>query len=346
MSSTVKVALLGCGALAEILVKRVYPRVQDRLEVVAAVDISLDRANAIAEQLGARAFATLDDAAEAVELEAVDVRLPHHLHLVGAQLAAAHDLPFLIEKPMASTLGEAREIAALAVRVRGVCGVSENYGYLEPVRAARYLLQDGAIGELLVAQSARVFELGPEWQRDGWRVSQSGPQGVLIDQGPHVARLVRTVLGEIHEVCAYAGAHRERFSSTDSVVVAARLRSGHLVSQLLTWACPSPAAPDDTPELVLYGSGGSISVYISYDRAGGGALLQRPGAPDEWHGGGTHYYDSLAGVLDDWAASLRGGGEPSCSISQGIADMEVVEAIGRSSATGAPVTITGHPCQH
>jgi predicted dehydrogenase len=345
MSSTVKVALLGCGALAEILAERVYPRVRDRLEVVAAVDISLDRANAIGEKLGARAFATVNDAAEALELEAVDVRLPHHLHLAGAELAAAQDLPFLIEKPMASTLGEAKEIAALADRVKGVCGVSENYGYLAPVRAARDLLQAGAIGELLVAQSTRVFELGPEWHRDGWRVSQSGPQGVLIDQGPHVARLVRTVLGEVEEVCAYAGAHREGFSSTDSVVVAARMRSGHLVSQLLTWACPSPAAPDDTPELALYGSGGSISVYISYDGEGGGALLQRPEAPDEWHGGGTHYYDSLAGVLDDWAASLRGGGQPSCSISEGIADMEVVEAIRGSSATGAPVTVTGDPRQ-
>jgi predicted dehydrogenase len=339
MTMPIKAALLGCGALAEILAARVYPRVTDSVNVVAAVDVSLERARAVGDGLGAPAFSALADAAAAVELDAVDVRLPHHLHLEGARLAAARGLPFLIEKPMASSLEDARAIAELAERTGRGCGVSENYGHLEPVRAARDLFTAGAIGELLVAQATRVFELGAQWRRDGWRVTGGGPTGVVIDQATHVSRLLRTVIGEVVEVHAYASGHRGDFSAEDSAVVTCRMRSGRIATQLLTWACPTPAAPDRTPELTLYGSEGSISVYISYEGEGGGALLQRPRMKDEWHGTGTNYYDSLADVLRAWAKAVGDGAEPSCSISEGLADVAVMEAIRQSIHTGATVQV-------
>jgi len=336
VAARVRLALLGCGALAEILAERVYPAARDLVEVAATVDLRRERAEELGRRLGAPAFGSLRDALAAVELDAVDVRLPHHLHLEGARRAAELGLPFLIEKPMAPSLDEAREIASLAAGVKGPCGVSENYGHLAPVLAARRLLRAGAIGELLALQATRVFELGPEWQRDGWRLAGSGASGVLIDQAPHVARLVRTVVGELAEVHAYAppGAQPE-----DSAVVLCRFESGAIGTQLYCWACPSPAAPEGIPELALYGSAGSIAVHVSYSGAGGGALLQRPGLPDEWHGGGMNYYDSLARTLEDWAQAVVSGGEPRCSIAEGLADIAVLSAIRESLETGRPAPV-------
>lgn len=339
MQMPIKTALLGCGALAEILAARVYPRITESVQVVAAVDTRLERARSVGDRVGARAFSTLADAAAAIELDAVDVRLPHHLHLEGARLAFEQGLPFLIEKPMATSLDDARAIAALADRGEKACGVSENYAHLEPVRAARDLLRAGAIGDLLVAQATRVFELGAQWRRDGWRVMAGAPAGVVIDQAAHVSRLLRTVIDEIVEVHAYARGERGDLSWEDSAVTICRMRSGQIATQLLTWACPTPAAPDRTPELSLYGSGGSISVYVSYEGEGGGALLQRPGVQDEWHGTGTTYYDSLADVLTDWARAVLEGTEPASSISEGLADVAVMDAIRESILTGAPVTV-------
>lgn len=339
MAGRLRVALLGCGTLASILTERVYPKAAELVEIVAAVDVREERAQAMGSGLGAPAFISLRDAAADVDFDAVDVRLPHHLHLQGARLAAELGLPFLIEKPMAPTLEEAREIAALARGddVRGPSGVSENYGFLEPVVAARELLRAGAIGDLLAVQATRVFELGAEWRRDGWRLSADGPSGVVIDQATHVARLLRTVVGEISEVhaCVPPGAGPE-----DSAAVVCRFESGQIGTQLYCWDCPSPAAPEGIPELALYGSAGSIAVHVSYKGVGGGALLQRPGLPDEWHGGGTNYYDSLARCLEDWAAAVLSGGEPGCSIAEGLADTAVMAAIRGSAATGEPMSVS------
>jgi predicted dehydrogenase len=339
MAAPLNVALLGCGALAEILARRVYPQVTQSIRITAAVDISRERANAVGKLLGAPGFSTLRDAADSVPLDAVDVRLPHHLHLQGAELAAELGLPFLIEKPMAHSFQEASKIAALADQVDGPCGVSENYGFLEPVRAAADLLRTDAIGQLLAVQSTRVFELAEQWRRDGWRVTSRGPAGVLVDQATHVARMLRTVVGEIAEVHAYSTAHRDGFSNNDSAVVACRFASGHIGTQLYCWACPTPAAPEHIAELSLYGAAGSISVYISYNGEGGGALLQRPGATDEWHGSGTNYYDSLARTLEEWADAVVAGREPTCSISEGLTDVAVLQAIKDSQATGTPARV-------
>jgi UDP-N-acetylglucosamine 3-dehydrogenase len=338
MPSPVRVALLGCGALAEILADRVYPAVRDEVQVVAAVDVVEERAGELAARLGARAFTSLEAACAETGPDGVDVRLPHHLHLEGARMAAAVGLPFLMEKPMATTVAAAREVAELGRGIGPSSGVSENYGFLEPVVAARRLLEEGVIGDLLTVQSTRVFELGAEWRRDGWRTTtDSDAQGVVLDQATHVARLLRTVVGEIDEV--YALTTTGRRGSVDSASVACRFACGVAGTQSYCWACPSPRVPESIPEVTLFGSAGSIAVHVAYDGRGGGALVERPGRSGEWHGTGTNYYDSLAAVLRDWAGAVREERAPAASLEEGIRDVAVMAAVAESSLRGAPVSV-------
>jgi predicted dehydrogenase len=339
VTDPLRVALVGCGALAEILADRVLPRLRDDVVVVAAVDVDEGRARRMAGRLGARSATSVAAACAPGDVEALDVRLPHHLHVEGARLAASAGLPFLMEKPMATSLGEAREIAAIGGALHPACGVGENYGFLEPVRAARALLDDGAIGELLAAQATRVFELGEEWRRDGWRVGgDDRATGVVVDQATHVARLLRTVVGEIEEVSAQTSSRRAGWAGADSAAVSCRLTSGVVATQTLCWASPTPAV---MPELGLFGSAGSIEVHVAYDTPGGGALLQRPGEPERWSGTGTSYYDSLGGVLVDWAHAVRAGVAPSASLEEGVRDAAVMAAVLESAAHGGDAVAVG-----
>lgn len=333
----VNVALLGCGSLAEILAERVYPALTDTVRVVAAVDMRGDRAGVIAERLGARPFTSLEAACSEVPVELVDVRLPHDLHLFGAERAVAVGKPVLVEKPMATNLHDARRIRSLGVESGLLVGVSENYGLLEPVLAARRLLDDGAIGELLTVRSARVFELGEEWRRDGWRLDESEASGVIADQATHQSRLLSTAVADVTDVHAWATDRRSDWRGEDSAVVNMRLANGVIGQQIYCWACPT-SHPD--PEMVLYGSRGSIEVHVSFDGPGGGARLCRPGKPDEWQGTGTDYYDSLAAAVRDFATALRAGGQPDgTSAERGVRDVAVAVAIHESLRTGESVTV-------
>lgn len=342
MADPLRIALVGCGALAEILSEHVYPQVRGTVRVVATIDVRRERAERLAQRLDAEPCASLEDACRRCDAQAVDIRLPHHLHAVGAELAADAQLPFLMEKPLAPSLVEARKIAALAEKLAPSCGVAENYEFLAPVQAARCLVADAAIGELLAVRATRVFNLGDEWRRDGWRMAPDGEAaGVIVDQATHTARMLRTVVGELAEVHAYAVTRSSAEAGPDSAAVALRFTSGVIGTQTYCWGCPTPASPDATPELSLYGSGGSIDVYVSYTGRGGGALLQRPDSADEWHGGDTNYYDSLAATLEDWADAVVARRAPRSSVSEGVRDVAVLDAMIASVRRGVPQAV---PC--
>ena len=248
----------------------------------------------------------------------------------------------MVEKPLAERIDAALEIEAIAGSIGPSCGVAENYAFLAPVLAARELLAAGEIGTLLTVQATRVFELGREWRRDGWRLRAGearGAQGVIVDQATHMARLVRTVVGEPAQLYAFAAGRREGWAGPDSAAVACRFHSGVVGTLSLCWASPTPAAPDRTPELRLFGSAGSIDVFISYAGRGGGAVLQRIGTADSWHATGGNYYDSLGGVLVDWAEAVRAGREPVASMREGVRDAAVMAAIAQSAETGRPVDV-------
>ena len=99
-SDPIGVAVIGCGSISHPHFdgwQRLERAGEARLEV--ACDNLLERAEARVEQYGARAAAT--DYAEVMrreEVQAVDICLPHHLHLPAILAAAEAGVHVLCEK--------------------------------------------------------------------------------------------------------------------------------------------------------------------------------------------------------------------------------------------------------
>ena len=177
IGAPLRIALLGCGTLAEILADQIYPSVREAVEVVAAIDVAARAGAAIADKLGARPYGSLAEACAAGDVEAVDIRLPHHLHLEGARLAAHAGLPFLVEKPLAERIDAALEIEAIARSIGPSCGVAENYAFLAPVIAARELLAAGQIGTLLTFRPRACSSSACSGGATGGACDASGARG-------------------------------------------------------------------------------------------------------------------------------------------------------------------------
>jgi UDP-N-acetyl-2-amino-2-deoxyglucuronate dehydrogenase len=337
--STLRVALYGCGAVAEIVADHVYPALRDLATVVATIDTRIERATELAERLGARPYPTLADATAAEPVDAVDVRLPHDLHAQAALEAIAQHRHVLLEKPLAASLEDAEKVVDGADAAGIVLAVSENYPFLEPVRVARRLLDDGVIGQILTVRSTRVYELGGVWARDGWRTGvESAAAGVLLDQGTHHVSMLRHLIGEITHVHAYASSRRDGWVGEDSVVINCRFGRGLIGQQLYCWGSPVTLA---VPEATVYGSAGSLEVHISYERPGSGVRIHRPDLPDghRWAVRAGDYYDSLRPTVEDWLLACRDQREPLVSGMEGLRDLEVVMAAYRSLDTGAEVAV-------
>jgi predicted dehydrogenase len=74
-----RVVLVGCGAIGELVARDVYAALP-QCRVTAVVDRVAARAGAVGELLGVPGFASLGEALAAAPADAVDLRLPHDLH--------------------------------------------------------------------------------------------------------------------------------------------------------------------------------------------------------------------------------------------------------------------------
>ncbi len=328
----VRVALLGAGAVSEIVAERAYPKLSDIATVVAVVDQRAERAAAMATALGARAYSSLAEALAAEEVDAVDIRLPHPAHAAAAYEAIAAGKHVLVEKPLATDAAEAAGIVEAATKAGVVLSVAENYQFFEAVHAARRALDAGVIGEVLLVRSHRVCEVAGIWARDGWRTDATrGGGGVLLDQCTHHTNLLRTLVGDITHVHAYASTRREGWVGEDSAVVNCRFESGLIGSQFYSWGT---ATPEIGAEAYVYGSLGSLEVRVTYDSPGGGVVVFRPNREPEWVHTGGDYFDTFLPTVEDWVRSCAGEHAPGMTGELGVRDLRVVDAAYRSVVSG------------
>ena len=128
MSNKLKICLIGCGRIA--LSHLNGAKQGQHVEIVALVDTKLEQAQSYAEKYGiACAAATVEEAAQLCEFDAADICLPNFLHKEMALRCIALGKHVLVEKPLANTVADCREIveAAKAKGVTLMTGQSRRY---------------------------------------------------------------------------------------------------------------------------------------------------------------------------------------------------------------------------
>ncbi len=336
-STPVGVALVGCGAMGELVARHVYAGAGTGCRVVAVVDGRAQRRDALADMLGAAAFPSLSQAMTGAPVEAVDIRVPHAAHAEVAREAISHGMHLLVEKPLCTAIADADELVTAAKERGVVAAVAENYPHLLAVRAAAAAIEAGEIGAVRALRTTRAFTLDGVWVRDGWRRGA----GILLDQGTHHTSLLRRLGGEIDTVSAFPGRARDASGeASESVLLTSRFSSGLTAQSLYTW---DAAALEDEAEGTVYGSAGRIEIRVSYEqRLGGAVRLGLTSREADALSPAENYYDSHRSIIEDWVSCIREGRRPVVTLADGRADLAVVLAAARSlELAGAPVRVAG-----
>ena len=129
--SSIPVAVIGVGALGSR-----HARLYDSLpqaELIGVADIDPERARSVAEQYG---VAATDDYRELLpRVRAASVTVPTVAHCEVALALMESGLDILVEKPMAASVEEAREMLAMAREKKVVLGVGHTERYNPAVEA-------------------------------------------------------------------------------------------------------------------------------------------------------------------------------------------------------------------
>ena len=137
-TSKVNVAVIGVGRMGG-LHARTYQRLSGA-NLVAVADSDLESRQAIAENLGCDAYATYQELFSAhPDIAAVSVAVPTEYHLKIAGELLQRRVACLVEKPLASTAGQARELQDIAMRHDAILQVGHTERFNPAVRAVAAL---------------------------------------------------------------------------------------------------------------------------------------------------------------------------------------------------------------
>ena len=338
MTDKLKLALVGCGAIARYHldgIKESAPRIQ----VTAVVDPDRARAASYAEETGATAYASLEEALQSGDFDAVDIMVPHHLHEELALLAFSAGKHVLLEKPMAPTLEASQRILDAAERARAeypglVFMVAENAQYWPEIVLAQELIAEGRIGEIITARAAFVMELDPYFfkQDDNpWRyeLAKTGG-GVTIDGGSHWIRPLRMWLGEIQDVIGTLDYPLKQMEGESLVRSLLRFRSGKVAvfDALMAETVLAPA-----PWWTITGTKGEIIIEEGLDK--GGLLLY-----DAEHRDGLRvqepqgYAKSFGPELKDFSNAVLDGTPLAAGPEYSLGELRTALALYRSAQSG------------
>ncbi|WRS27563.1 Gfo/Idh/MocA family oxidoreductase [Oscillospiraceae bacterium MB08-C2-2] len=181
----VKTGIVGCGKVAD-LHARAYSRLENS-EFTAVCSRSLEKAQALADQYGVKAYTDIRQMVEESGLEAVSICTPHTVHRASAVEAASCGCHIIIEKPLASSLEDCDAILA-AQKAAGVKGAMlvQRRRY-RPCMRVNETIEAGKIGKpMLGIVNMLGWRDRAYYESDPWRGSWAGEGGgVLPTQVTH-----------------------------------------------------------------------------------------------------------------------------------------------------------------
>lgn len=306
-------------------------------EVRMITSRTADQARRRAAQYGLSCDAgdRLDALLERDDVQIVAICTPNHLHAQEAIRAARAGKHLVVEKPVALTLRDLRALVGTVeeYRVKATVGFVLRWNPL--VRMARRLVQDRALGDLMLVEADYIHRVDPA--RPGWewkgRAATSG--GTLMMGGCHAVDVLRFCAGEIESVSAYATqVARRDFDYPPTITASLRFANGAVGKVSVTFEAFSPYLFN----LSLYGSRGTLRNNRLFAAALDGQTdyatvpTVLPDSADVTH----HPFQA---EVDDLVAAILEDRPPLAALADAARSHEVCFAIDRAWAEERPVAL-------
>jgi len=361
----IRLGMVGGGTGAFIgYVHRIAARLDDDYELVAGAlssrpDVAIesgknlrlaeDRVYTSYEEMAAKESARTDG------IQAVSIVTPNHMHFGPAKTFLEAGIHVICDKPLTSTLDDARALAAIKPKKGAKFLLTHNYTGYPLVRQARELVKSGALGKIRIVQveypqdwlTEAVSSKQADWRTDPKR---SGAGGAIGDIGTHAYNLARFVTGlKLDALSADLTSFVKGRKLDDNVQILLRFQGG---ARGMLWASQVAVGHENGLKLRVYGEKGSIEWvqanpnemwYAEFGKprqllTRGGSIagdvapamnVRIPGGHPEG------YLEAFATLYSQFAEVIRGNSKPYAAILPSLADgvegMEFITAAVQSS---------------
>jgi len=367
MAAPLKIGLIGTGLISGIHLMAMN-RASERVKLTAACDVREDAARQFAKQAGIEAVYT--DAAtmlKEADIEAVDICASHHWHRDLAIASADAGKHVLLEKPMAITMQECRDIIAATDKAGVTFMVGQQLRHVPNYIAVRRLIQEGELGQIWGVRSdswlpvvmSRSAPTGPYAQDEQLRWRLDGKQaggGSLIWNATHFIDLFRYFIGDAKRVFGTCWTDHPMFTggAEDRVMATIEFENGAIGHISNSW---STRTPWQFQFMILGGEGSIYTPVVTggnpLEQHEAPAVVSSPRHDIEGAGPGPQSrpfvpLDPPEGLFSDnpyaneivhFAECCQEGKEPISSGRDNLGTMKILFGIYESSRTGEMVDL-------
>ena len=307
--------------------------VRDDCAVAAVADHFPER-RAFAEARGLPAYADAATMIRKAGLDAVVLASAPHVRGAGLDAALEAGLPAFVEKPLAATPEQARELVARCEGRPVMMGFS--FRFHRPVQ--RLLAEvGGALGPGQVLNAEYLFDWLPPAENWLWDPEKGG--GFFNENSCHLLDVVTALMGRPEAVSAFGFDDGARPSATAAALTLSFPGGGVAA---LTLGGRGTAAFGDFPKLDIACANGQARMRGRQHMWTGLAWAERGGevrtlAYEPEALGRTRYSDAL----DHFLAAIRDDRPFDATPEDGALAVDVADAIHRSIGSGSTVTLKG-----
>ena len=308
------------------------------VELLGVADEDSERGRSIAETYGARFYPSYESLL-AAGLDGVIITSENNKHLPMVAMAAAAGINILCEKPLATTVADARAIVDACDQAGVTLMTAFPMRFSAPLMEIKNRLDAGELGQVYAFNATNQGEL-PTKHR-AWFVDKTlAGGGAVVDHTVHLVDIMRWFLGsEVSEVYAQVNRifHAAEVEVETGALEMLTFEDGTFATIDASWSRP-PYWPTwgglafemvtERGAVIVDAFKQNLTVYAH--------AVQRP----VWAHWGS---DSNRAMLEEFVQAVRQKRTPRVTGVDGLRAVEVVEAAYRSVETGQPVRLKESP---
>ena len=197
-----KTAIIGAGGIAGPHAKAIMSL---GIEIAGVLDVNEDNARALAGSCGSCVIKDLDDVLGDIDI--IHLLTPPSQRVEYVRKAAAAGVHILIEKPIATTIEDAKTIIALAKEGGVKLMVNFNHRFRDGYRMLKGAFDSGSLGDVVSIYSHRVGVgygfLGA--LKPSWRTQRELQCGMCVESLSHDIDMILQIAGGVDSISAVVG---------------------------------------------------------------------------------------------------------------------------------------------
>jgi glucose-fructose oxidoreductase len=331
----VRYGVVGLGWFSQVAILPAFQHGARNSELVALFSGKEEKLEVLGDRHGAAGRYTYDDYDDVLDsgaLDAVYLALPNHLHAEYAVRAAKAGVHVLCEKPMAVTEAECREMISATDDGGVKLMIAYRLHFEEANLRAIELVNSGAIGEPRFFNAVFASQVDDEDDIRLNPIEKGG--GTLYDIGIYCINAARYIF-RAEPLCVSAFSSEEldeRFEKADEMTAAVLRFPGDRLAAFV-----SSFSGADHDSYSIHGTEGHLTVQPAFEFDETLVHhLSRNGATKEER---FPRRDQVAPEILHFSDCIIEDRQPEPSGKEGLADVQVIEALYRSARTGKPVAL-------